>query len=63
MKTLFSKNLRYLALVGLGCLTALTSPAQEAAAEPTVEQRLADLEAYVNNTARTPDVISKIPGP
>ena len=67
MKSLFSKNLRYLALVGLGCLTALTSPAQEAAsappAEPTVEQRLADLEAYVNNTARTPDVISKIPGP
>ncbi|MBK8857283.1 MAG: ammonium transporter [Opitutaceae bacterium] len=67
MKTLFSKNLRYLALAGLGCLTALTSPAQEAAsappAEPTVEQRLADLEAYVNNTARTPDVISKIPGP
>lgn len=31
--------------------------------EPTVEQRLADLEAYVNNTARTPDVASKIPGP
>ena len=67
MKTLFSKTLRYLALVGLGCLPALTSLAQEAASappsEPTVEQRLADLEAYVNNTARTPDVISKIPGP
>jgi Amt family ammonium transporter len=28
-----------------------------------MEQRLADLEAYVNNTARTPDVASKIPGP
>jgi len=67
MKNLFSKNLRYLALVGLGCLTALTTLAEETAPaappEPTVEQRLADLEAYVNNTARTPDVTSKIPGP
>lgn len=34
-----------------------------APSEPTVEQRLADLEAYVNNAARTPDVASKIPGP
>ncbi|HRE83876.1 MAG TPA: ammonium transporter [Opitutaceae bacterium] len=34
-----------------------------APAEPTIEQRIADLEAYVNNTARTPDVASKIPGP
>ncbi len=32
-------------------------------AEPSVEQRLADLEAYVNNGARTPDVASKIAGP
>jgi len=31
--------------------------------EPTLEQRIADLEAYVNNGARTPDVASKIPGP
>lgn len=31
--------------------------------DPTMEQRVADLEAYVNNTARTPDVASKIPGP
>jgi Amt family ammonium transporter len=31
--------------------------------EPTTEQRIADLEAYVNNTARTPDVDSKIAGP
>jgi ammonium transporter, Amt family len=40
--------------------------AEEAAApEPTLEQRIADLEAYVNNAARTPDVASKIsaPGP
>ena len=39
-----------------------TAPA-ETAAEPSVEQRLADLEAYVNNGARTPDVVSKIAGP
>lgn len=34
-----------------------------APAEPTVEQRVADLEAYVNNGARTEGVASKIPGP
>ena len=39
--------------------------AQEAApaAEPTIEQRIADLEAYVNNGARTEGVESKIAGP
>ncbi len=37
--------------------------AAETAAAPTVEQRLADLEAYVNNGARTEGVESKIPGP
>jgi Amt family ammonium transporter len=31
--------------------------------EPTTEQRIADLEAYVNNSARTPDVESKVAGP
>jgi Amt family ammonium transporter len=31
--------------------------------DPTIEQRVADLEAYINNTARTADVASKIPGP
>ena len=38
---------------------------EKAAAEPSVEQRLADLEAYINNAARTPDVASKVnvPGP
>ncbi len=50
-------------------LFVLISPlamAQEAApapAEPTIEQRIADLEAYVNNGARTPDVASKVAGP
>lgn len=32
-------------------------------AEPTVEQRLADVEAYINNGARTADVASKVAGP
>jgi len=66
----YSKLFRTLALAGAVMASLLGSRvlAQEAAApatppEPTVEQRLADLEAYVNNTARTPDVASKIPGP
>jgi ammonium transporter, Amt family len=33
------------------------------AAEPTLEQRVADLEAYVNNGSRTPNVASKVAGP
>ncbi|MFH1498274.1 MAG: ammonium transporter [Verrucomicrobiota bacterium] len=36
---------------------------ETALAEPSLEQRIADLEAYINNTERTPDVASKIPGP
>jgi Amt family ammonium transporter len=53
-------------LAGLTCVTGLS--AQEAApaaapAEPTVEQRLADVEAYINNGARTADVASKVAGP
>lgn len=52
-------------LVGLSAASAVQAAdaAPAAPPEPTVEQRLADLEAYVNNTARTPDVASKIPGP
>ena len=49
----------------LTCVSGLqaqeTAPAK--LAEPTVEQRLADLEAYVNNGARTADVVSKVAGP
>ena len=53
-------------LAGLTFVTGLS--AQEAApaaapAEPTVEQRLADVEAYINNGARTADVASKVGGP
>jgi Amt family ammonium transporter len=39
------------------------APAAAAPKEPTVDQRLADLEAYVNNGARTADVASKVAGP
>jgi len=39
------------------------APAADSLPEPTVEQRVADLEAYVNNSARTPDVASKVAGP
>ncbi len=45
---------------------AQTTAAPAAApAEPTLDQRVADLEAYINNAARTPDVASKVnvPGP
>ena len=43
--------------------TTVTEEAAAPLAEPTTEQRLADLEAYVNNGARTPDVASKVAGP
>ena len=42
---------------------AEVTPVAATPAEPTVEQRLADLEAYVNNGARTEGVASKIAGP
>jgi len=32
-------------------------------ADPTLEQRVADLEAYVNNGPRTPNVASRVAGP
>ncbi|MDW7979276.1 MAG: ammonium transporter [Verrucomicrobiales bacterium] len=45
--------------------TAAAAFANEASAlkEPTVVERLADIEAYINNGARTPDVASKVAGP
>jgi Amt family ammonium transporter len=71
MKTLLKTLLCALAFAGLSLpvigqvdAAAETVVAEVAAlSEPTVEQRLADLEAYVNNTARTEGVASKIPGP
>ncbi|HEY8900244.1 MAG TPA: ammonium transporter [Chthoniobacterales bacterium] len=47
--------------------TAAPAPvaATPATPEPTLDQRVADIEAYFNNAARTPDVAGKInvPGP
>src|SRR5688572_24908126 len=64
------KPLALLALfagLSLGSIFAQSAPAAAPATpkEPTIEQRIADLEAYVNNGARTPDVASKVavPGP
>lgn len=51
----------------LGLFAALIFTVQLHAAEeakaPNMEQRMADVEAYINNTARTPDVASHIAGP
>ena len=41
-----------------GILAAENKPA-----EPTLEQRVADLEAYMNNGPRTPNVASRVAGP
>jgi ammonium transporter, Amt family len=41
--------------------TALFKAAR-AADQPTLEQRMADVEAYINNSGRTPDVPSRVPG-
>src|SRR5689334_8410400 len=68
MKIQFQHLTRSLKIAGIFALLSLApamfaADAPAAPKEPTVEQRLADLEAYVNNSARTPDVASKIPGP
>lgn len=54
-----------LSFIGLAAprLGAQEAPPPGTLPEPTLEQRVADLEAYINNTARTPDVASKVPGP
>jgi Amt family ammonium transporter len=39
------------------------APLPPAPAEPTLEQRVADIEAYMNNGARTENVNSKVAGP
>lgn len=49
-------------LVLLASVSVFAQP-PAAAAGPTLEQRVADLEAYVNNGARTADVASKVAGP
>ncbi len=47
----------------LGSFAPLAMAADALAKEPTVEDRLADLEAYVNNGTRQTNAPSKIPGP
>jgi Amt family ammonium transporter len=53
------------AAVALGCIaSSITAFGADAKpAEPTLEQRVADLEAYVNNGPRTPGVDSRVAGP
>jgi Amt family ammonium transporter len=52
------------AAVALSSISAPKSFAADAKpSEPTLEQRVADLEAYVNNGSRTPGVDSKVAGP
>jgi len=56
-------------IIALGCLFSLAprtrAEAARALPEPTVEQRLGDIEAYMNNTSRATDgqALSKVPGP
>jgi Amt family ammonium transporter len=66
LRSLFATCLISLAGVSAYAQAPAAAPAPAAAdapKEPTVEQRIADLEAYVNNAPRTPDVASKIAGP
>ncbi|HXQ80140.1 MAG TPA: ammonium transporter [Opitutaceae bacterium] len=44
-----------------GAPRAMAADAKQA--DPTLEQRVADLEAYVNNGPRTPNVASRVAGP
>lgn len=67
MKILRVNPLRLFAVAGLLFAlgsSALAQPAAPAAtpppAEPTMEQRVADLEAYITNSARTENVASKV---
>ncbi len=51
-----------LVLTFLACAPGMLG-AEAKPADPSLEQRVADLEAYVNNGARTPDVASRVAGP
>lgn len=51
-------------LLLFSCAIAICrAQAPAAPKEPTLEQRVADIEAYMNNAARTPGVVSKVAGP
>jgi Amt family ammonium transporter len=64
MKKLISfGSLAILLLVGLMNTAALAADAPAEPAAPTIEQRLEDIEAYMNNGARVTGDASKVPGP
>lgn len=61
-----SKGLRAaFAALALSCTAGVAGvrAAETKPADPTLEQRVADLEAYVNNSQRTPNVASRVAGP
>ena len=60
--------MKYLLVTLFSCLVLSNAVSRAAdispvTAQPTLEQRLADVEAYINNANRTPNVISKVAGP
>ncbi len=65
MMSLLVRPARLLSSLLLFACAVATSRAQAPAAppEPTLEQRVADIEAYMNNGERTPGVASKVAGP
>lgn len=50
-------------LLAVVCLPGTVQAAESSADEPTLEQRIADLEGYINNSGRETGVHSKVPGP
>jgi ammonium transporter, Amt family len=52
-----------LAVIFSANLLFAQSPGGAKPGEPTIEERVADIEGYINNTARKADVTSKVPGP
>src|SRR3546814_3422201 len=68
MKPKFLQSLKVgawlmLSVAVLGGSALAQTPTGSPAKEPSVEDRLADLEAYVNNSARQTEAPSKIAGP
>jgi ammonium transporter, Amt family len=61
MKSLF-RNLLWICVLTVAAV-GLNAQDAKAPAEPTLEQRVADIEAYMNNAARTPNVATKVAGP
>jgi ammonium transporter, Amt family len=71
MNFLRLQTVRSLLFAGMAWLLSVSAFAQASApattpavaSDPTLEQRVADLEAYLNNSARTANVNSKVAGP